>query len=258
MRLTFTTGCYLFVQSAVDCFYSSGSTQNTKSGRPLFAGVGSLRTVVVSDVHLGYTDSDKSAFTQFLDSLLAGKPDKLVLLGDIFDFWRRSDVDVLMENQDIIEKLLQLPLIYVYGNHDYSMLKLSHRFPQSPGIEVVPHITLNNQHSRFFLYHGYDLEVFTSMETVGLEAYEAFSEAMCHAGDLGGTVASWIWVIVELVKGKLTGPARALLDQAANKPAEARQTLEKVDILAKSAASNTDWTQGGRHTNFRSHSSSFH
>jgi 2',3'-cyclic-nucleotide 2'-phosphodiesterase (5'-nucleotidase family) len=74
-----------------------------------------------------------------------------------------------------------------------------------------------------------------SMETLGLDAYEAFSEAMCHAGQAGGTLASWIWAFVELVKGKLADAERALLKQAASEPAEIRRTLQKVDAFAKSA-----------------------
>jgi UDP-2,3-diacylglucosamine pyrophosphatase LpxH len=192
-----------------------------------------LRTVVVSDVHLGYERSDAVAFERFLDTLLAQRPDQLVLLGDIFDFWRRSDADLLTENQRIVEKLLQLPIVYVNGNHDYSMLKLSTRFPEQPGFKVVTSLRLQNQ--RFVLIHGYDLEVFTSMETLGLDAYEAFSEAMCHAGETGGALASWIWAFVELVKGKLANAEKVLLRQAANNPAEIRQTLQKVDTFAKSA-----------------------
>jgi UDP-2,3-diacylglucosamine pyrophosphatase LpxH len=194
-----------------------------------------LRTVVVSDVHLGYERSDAVAFDKFLDTLLAQRPDKLVLLGDIFDFWRRSDADLLTENQGIVKKLLQLPVVYVHGNHDYSMLKLSNRFPEQPGFKVVTSLRLQNQ--RFVLIHGYDLEVFTSMETVGLDAYEAFSEAMCHAGQTGGTLASWIWAFVELVKGKLGDAERTLLRQAANEPTEIRQTLQKVDTFATRANS---------------------
>lgn len=186
----------------------------------------------MSDVHLGYDRSDAWAFERFLDTLLAQRPDKLVLLGDIFDFWRRSDADLLTENQRIVEKLLQLPIVYVNGNHDYSMLKLSTRFPEQPGFKVVTSLRLQNQ--RFVLIHGYDLEVFTSMETVGLDAYEAFSEAMCHAGQTGGTVASWIWAFVELVKGKLDAAGRDLLAKVANEPAEIRQTLQKIDTFAKS------------------------
>jgi UDP-2,3-diacylglucosamine pyrophosphatase LpxH len=125
--------------------------------------------VVVSDVHLSYERSDTVAFESFLDTLLTQKLDQLVLLGDIFDFWRRSDADLQIENQRIIEKLLQLPLVYVHGNHDYSMLKLSGRFPEQPGFKVVPSWTIQTQ-QRFVLRHGYDLEVFTSMETIGLDA----------------------------------------------------------------------------------------
>jgi UDP-2,3-diacylglucosamine pyrophosphatase LpxH len=194
-----------------------------------------LRTIVVSDVHLGYDRSDAVAFERFLDELLAQRPDKLVLLGDIFDFWRRSDADLLIENEHIVEKLLQLPIVYVHGNHDYSMLKLSSRFPDQPGFEVVTSITLQDQ-PRFVLRHGYDLEVFTSMEAIGLNGYEAFSEAMCHAGQAGGKIASWIWTFVEFVKGRLADAERALLTQAASDPAEIRQTLQKVDTFAKSAA----------------------
>jgi UDP-2,3-diacylglucosamine pyrophosphatase LpxH len=191
---------------------------------------------VVSDVHIGYERSDTVAFERFIDTLLTQKPNKVILLGDIFDFWRRSDADLLMENERIIGKLLQLPLAYVHGNHDYSMLKLSKRFPDKPGFEVKTSEIVENAYSRFVLRHGYDLEVFTSMETVGLDAYEAFSEAMCHAGQMGGTIASWIWAFVELVKGELSGPVRNLLMDAARKPAEIRSTLQKVDVFAKSAA----------------------
>ena len=111
------------------------------------------------------------------------------------------------------------------------MLKLSNRFPEQPGFKVVTSLRLQNQ--RFVLFHGYDLEVFTSMETVGLDP-RSLSEAMCHAGQTGGALASWIWAFVELVKGKLADAERALLRQAANEPAEIRQTLQKVDTFAKS------------------------
>jgi UDP-2,3-diacylglucosamine pyrophosphatase LpxH len=196
----------------------------------------SLRAIVISDVHLGYERSDNVAFEQFVDWLLTNRPDKVILLGDIFDFWRRSDSDLLIENESIVRKLLQLPLTYVHGNHDYSMLTLSKRFPDMPAFQVKTSEIIRNENSRFVLRHGYDLEVFTSMETVGIDAYEAFSEAMCHAGQVGGTIASWVWDLVEFVKGKLSGPARDLLIDAARKPAEIRPTLEKADAFAKSAA----------------------
>jgi len=194
-----------------------------------------LRYVVVSDVHIGYEHSDTVAFEKFVDDLLKQQPDKVILLGDIFDFWRRADADLLIEYESLVEKLLKLPLVYVHGNHDYSMLKLSKRFPEKPVFEVKTSEIVENKNSRFVLRHGYDLEVFTSMEIVGLDAYEAFSEAMCHSGQVGGTIASSVWAFVELIKGKLSGAMQAFLTDAVKKPAETRPTLEKVDAFAKSA-----------------------
>ena len=47
--------------------------------------------VAVSDVHLGHKDEGKQErFLEFLDRCDTGEIDHLVLLGDIFDFWRRS------------------------------------------------------------------------------------------------------------------------------------------------------------------------
>jgi len=187
-------------------------------------------------VHLGYHDSDGTAFSQFLDSLHADTPDQVILLGDIFDFWRRSDADLLLQNQSVVEKLFQLPLVYVRGNHDYSMARLFQRYPELPVFDVKPYLTIQNDNSRFYLCHGYELEVFTSMETIGIDAYEAFAEAMCHAAEAGGAIASLLWSIYEkLSRGYLTG-RRKLLQMIADIPAEDRETLQKVDAFAKTAA----------------------
>jgi len=194
-----------------------------------------LRTVVVSDVHLGYEHSDAKAFDDFVDHLLLDKPDNLILLGDIFDFWRRSEVDLLLENPTpgIIEKLLQFNLVYVRGNHDYSMLKLSNRFPQDPVFQVQTSAILQNQRSRFVMLHGYELEVFVSLDSIGIDAYEAFAEAMCHAGQTEGTVASDFYAAYSWVKGKLDSTS-ALIATVEVRP-QVRLDY-KIDDLAKSSS----------------------
>jgi predicted phosphodiesterase len=171
-----------------------------------------------------------------LDSLLADKPDKVILLGDIFDFWRRSDADLLLQNQGIVQKLFKLPIVYVRGNHDYSMARLSLRYPRQPFFDVKPFVTLQNEKSSFFLCHGYELEVFTSMETIGIDAYEAFAEAMCHAGETGGAIASFLWSIYEKLSRGYLREKRELLMATADTPAEDRANLQKVDVFAKSVA----------------------
>jgi len=195
-----------------------------------------LRIIVISDVHLGYYDCDAIAFSQFLDSLLVDKPDQVILLGDIFDFWRRSDADLLLQNQGIVEKLFELPLVYVRGNHDYSMALLFQRYPELPVFTVKPFVRLQNEKLGFYLCHGYELEVFTSMETIGIDAYEGFAEAMCHAGETGGAIASFLWSIYEKLSRGYLSDKRKLLMATADTPAEDRANLQKVDAFAKSVA----------------------
>lgn len=65
------------------------------------------KCVVVSDVHLGTEDSNREKFADFIDNL-GDDVEHLVLLGDIFDLWRRDPIGVLLENVDIVQKLLEL------------------------------------------------------------------------------------------------------------------------------------------------------
>jgi UDP-2,3-diacylglucosamine pyrophosphatase LpxH len=192
-----------------------------------------MRTVVVSDVHLGYEHSDARAFDDFVNHLLLDKPDSLILLGDIFDFWRRSNAGLLLEDPtpSIVEKLLKLNLVYVHGNHDFSMLKLSTRYPQNPVFQVQTSFELSNQSLRFAMIHGYELEVFVSLESIGIDAYEAFAEAMCHAGQTAGTIANDLYAAYSWIKGKLD--STSALIAIANVPPKERVDY-KIDDLAKS------------------------
>ena len=44
--------------------------------------------LVISDVHLGYGLCNREAFSEFLDGYLSVDLDHMVILGDLFDFWR--------------------------------------------------------------------------------------------------------------------------------------------------------------------------
>ncbi|MGD1061518.1 MAG: hypothetical protein ABR879_08695, partial [Methanomassiliicoccales archaeon] len=60
-----------------------------------------MKTIVVSDVHLGSEKSDKEAFNAFLISLHDdNEVTDLVLLGDLVDMWRRDASGVFLENMD--------------------------------------------------------------------------------------------------------------------------------------------------------------
>jgi UDP-2,3-diacylglucosamine pyrophosphatase LpxH len=82
-------------------------------------------------VHLGYEACNKEAFKSFIKqaSKDLGPDDHLVLVGDILDFWRRNNVAVALESQDVLLELqsLKAKVHYVAGNHDYLIFSLAGR-----------------------------------------------------------------------------------------------------------------------------------
>jgi UDP-2,3-diacylglucosamine pyrophosphatase LpxH len=91
--------------------------------------------LVVSDVHLGYKKCNKEEFSEFLDRYQPEEVDHLVLLGDIFDLWRRKNSEIVIEHDEILGKLCKFnanKVHYIAGNHDYYMLKLNERYGNYP------------------------------------------------------------------------------------------------------------------------------
>jgi len=150
------------------------------------------KCVVVSDVHLGTEDSNKGKFTEFIDNL-GDDVEHLVLLGDIFDFWRKDPVRVLLENIDIVQKLLSLEprinVFFVVGNHDFHLI----RFPESYfGIkfDLKYDLSLEYGGTTYRFIHGHQLE---NKRFGTLEIYETFADILCMAGDDVGWAADAIW-----------------------------------------------------------------
>jgi len=153
--------------------------------------------IAVSDVHLGYNKCNKLAFNSFLDKCVS-RPEVnyLVLLGDILEIWRRNNVSVALENEDIFMKLqsLNTQVHYIVGNHDYLMLKWYQSFPEDYPFRVSKFLRLQDDNSEFYFMHGYELEVLTNLEPLTIEAYEKTSEALCQLTEaFFGSVLSTLW-----------------------------------------------------------------
>ena len=153
----------------------------------------------------------------------------LVLLGDIFDLWRRDFVKALMESREVISKLIELKLKdkvkihYLAGNHDYHMLRMSEllfndmdgsvksdRLDESDLIgkfpfKVTKSLRLEEGGNKFFFIHGYQLEVLANPYYKSMSAYETFSEGLCLAGDDTGNAADKLWETYETSKSVLEG-----------------------------------------------------
>ncbi|MGB0658560.1 MAG: UDP-2,3-diacylglucosamine diphosphatase [Mangrovicoccus sp.] len=135
------------------------------------------RTLFVSDIHLGTRGCQAGMFVEFLSKT---HPEKIYLVGDIFDGWRLSrGWHWPQAHNDVIEALLTrahsgTPIVYVPGNHDEIMRRyLGTHFG---GIEVLDedvHVTADGK--RFLVTHGdkYDVVVMNAkwLAHIGDTAY---------------------------------------------------------------------------------------
>jgi len=162
--------------------------------------------MVVSDVHLGYDKCNRVEFMDFLDKYHDKEIDHLVLLGDIFDFWRRNNAELIEENEDIILKLDDLNaknVHYIAVNHDYYMLDLNKRYGDNFPFTISKYLRLEDNGETFYFMHGYELEVLLNLEPLTIEMYEEFSDKMCFSEDILGGIASHLWAFLQEDRGML-------------------------------------------------------
>ena len=130
--------------------FGDGPDDEDGQGRSL------LRTVFISDVHLGTPGCQASAL---LDFLREHPSEKLYLLGDIIDGWQlRRRWFWPQSHNDVVQKILRRArkgcrVVFVPGNHDeFARHFTDHHFG---GVEVVQedvHVTATGQ--RLWLIHG--------------------------------------------------------------------------------------------------------
>ena len=154
-----------------------------------------MKTIVVSDVHLGDENCDKKAFNDFLLALAEDKElTDLVLLGDIVDMWRRDASGVFLENRDtfgLLEDLKRnLKVHFVAGNHDYHLLMLkNHAKHFHYPFEFKETLDLQDGEYTYRFIHGYELEYGKELNFMKL-----VMEALCHLmSDSGGGKEDELW-----------------------------------------------------------------
>ena len=191
--------------------------------------------IVASDVHLGYDRANREPFGRFLDEIgkSLGQSDHLVLLGDIFDFWRRNNVAVVLENEDLVEKLenLAVNIDYIPGNHDFTFARLN---PTKTGaFNIQKTLTLKDGGSTFTFMHGYQLEVLSNLEPLTIEEYEELCVSLCQrTGDFIGDLLSFLWDSIHL-SFKAGDKRKSMIQSIAEAP-EKRKDMHRVDRFARS------------------------
>jgi UDP-2,3-diacylglucosamine pyrophosphatase LpxH len=128
--------------------------------------------LVVSDLHAGHPDADVPAFLEFLEACGSVEGGVLVLLGDIFDLWRRRNGPLLVEHGELLDRLTRLrglDVRYLVGNHDFSLLAIAARGGGRGPFPVARRLLLEVDGRTTLFLHGYELEVYGSMEPVSVE-----------------------------------------------------------------------------------------
>lgn len=176
--------------------------------------------VVVSDVHLGSDVGRKCRgtghasddldldplFQTFMGHIgkeyLQTAEDRLIFLGDIFDFWRRDAAEVLIENQEAVSKLKDISrrctVDYIVGNHDYSIREMW----EKAGTKSLFHsmgrsLTLDLFGGPFTFIHGHQLEVLANPYNKSEKLYDSISEMLCYTAGVTGSTASTLWSLID-------------------------------------------------------------
>lgn len=160
--------------------------------------------VAVSDVHLGETgfqeqDRQFSNFLDYVQNTLLKEGGDLVLLGDIFDFWRGDSVEVLEKYSGIIEKLNNFPsnvnVHYIVGNHDFYVNEIPEYFNEKPFRSFGKSMRIKDVHCFRFI-HGYHFEVMTNPYTKDMKIYEDLARRLSYHAGITGHAASDIWNVL--------------------------------------------------------------
>jgi len=191
--------------------------------------------IAASDIHLGYDHVNKEPFMKFLDEIgkSLGRSDHFIPLGDIFDFWRRNNVAVVLENEDIVEKLESLTanMHYIPGNHDFTFARLNPSGTRPFNVQKI--LTLQDDGNTFSFMHGYQLEVLANLEPLTIEEYEELCVSLCQrTGDFIGDLLSFLWDSIHLSFKR--GDKRRDMVQSIGEMPEKRKDMHKIDRLARS------------------------
>ncbi len=117
-----------------------------------------MRIVFIADSHAkGPDDQSQKQLSRFLEALSNNPPERLVILGDLFDFWIGTSGFIYYRYLPVLAPLLKLrklgtEITYLEGNHDFS---LGPFFTEFLGADVHPDSTeLSLDGKRIFLSHG--------------------------------------------------------------------------------------------------------
>jgi UDP-2,3-diacylglucosamine pyrophosphatase LpxH len=186
-----------------------------------------LRTVFISDVHLGFRGCQAEYLLDFLNRIDA---DALVLVGDIIDLWSlKRSVYWPVSHHEVLKTILRLAhsgtrVIYVPGNHDEAFRELCGA--EVAGIDIrrdVIHETADGK--RFLVLHGDDFD-----------GAVQFSGVLKSLGERMYDVVLWLGRSVHAVRRRLGFGYWSLASWVKQQVPDARRYVERFEHAAAHAA----------------------
>ncbi len=168
-----------------------------------------LRTVWISDLHLGTPGCQAAALLEFLR---ATECETLYLVGDIVDGWQlRRHWYWPSAHNDVVQKLLRKArkgtrVIFVPGNHDeFARRYIGHRFGGIEVVEEAIHTTADGR--RLWVTHGdlFDgvVQCARWLALVGDAAYECSLKLNRHLNRLRARLGLPYWSLSKYLKLKV-------------------------------------------------------
>ena len=181
----------------------------------------SVRTVWLSDIHLGSKDCRANYLLDFLQRV---ECDTLYLLGDIVDFWAmRRQFVWPAAHYEVLRLIMRKAqsgtrVVYVPGNHDEAMREfVGHHFGPVQILQETSHVTADGRH--LLLFHGDALDAHVQLDFIsrhiGDAAYDFLMWVHRWVGRARRVLGLRYWSLSSYVKAR-NGKARAAIDAFEN------------------------------------------
>lgn len=188
-----------------------------------------LRTVFISDVHLGTPGCQAKALLAFLK---AHPSDRLYLIGDIIDGWQlRRRWFWPQSHNDVVQKVLRrarkgCKVIYVPGNHDeFARHFVGHKFGGVDVVEDAIHTTADGR--KLWVLHGdhFDgvIQYAKWLAYLGDNLYELTLRLNTHLNSLRARLGLPYWSLSQYLKHRVKSALNYVLRFEGAVAAEARK-----------------------------------
>jgi UDP-2,3-diacylglucosamine pyrophosphatase LpxH len=186
-----------------------------------------LRTVFISDVHLGFRGCQAGYLLDFLKNLDA---EQLVLVGDIVDLWSlKRSMYWPVEHQDVLKAILNIArsgtkVVYVPGNHDEGFRELCGG--EIAGIDI----------RRDFIHEAADGRRYLVLHGDDFDGAVKFSGWLKHFGEFMYDVLLWAGRGIQAVRRRFGFGYWSLATWIKNGVPDARRYIERFEHAAAHAA----------------------